>query len=365
MSYDIRIKNEEKPLVFADLKNYVNSLPNITDQRLKIGDDYYMEIYLEFATPDGEFTSPSENGPVNCINLCVPYAFMNKLEVDHEVYHQLAKHLAHYMHTRAYDLQLDIYLDEASFQIRKRRGLLKFCGYSAVKLVDGNKLMFDDSTFDSEHYPFSINLVSLDITQEMSKVNALHPYIERNSLNCVLSPDKKLVAVSNLSTKSLKVFHVEGENYMDLLTLWESQAICECLKCGKILRMSFSDDSKSLFTTAVKSTALKNWDCSTGKLIRNYSSYDTPIHSWIEINDNLLCTVSHSGISFITRKNGKTIVHVHPSIDNWVVFTPNGDYEFKTPTNLIAALGRRIDNALLFYPKSRLCIYGNLWITFI
>jgi hypothetical protein len=336
MSYDVSISL--KPTDHTELKSYIRSLPNTAlepaaNLRMMIGNTHYIEIDLEHVNDKEEYESGETAGVVNHISFHIPYDFMNKHRDGIDAYYEYIQHIADHVGSRAMDMQSGVYIDDPAFEQFRVRGLTGNMNayFNAIEKV-GNRLHFSCTT--SGYFPLSIDLENFKIIQATKKTIPKPEYPPFQMIRHMLSPSGKWIALAHWKDKKqLKLFSAGG---VDIATegqpeaLWKNDPEISINGAGQVTLMAFSEDDKMFFSNAYRNKTLKLWDRATGSLMKNFSVYAGHIGTFMPINDKLLCICSGAGITFFDIASGKTIVHIAPLENNWIAFTPNGDYEFKT-----------------------------------
>ncbi len=353
MSYDLNIKIKES-VDYQVIKSFINSLPNTDNLRLKILNQFYMEIDLEFIDENEEYKNNSE-GKINIINFHIPYSFMDKM-IDPDIYYNYVLKISEHLGEKAYDLQLDLYLDDPNFKIYKRwkKSINIDFVYNKFEIKE-HKILFSNSI--SKYKPLEIDLKSYSINLSKNIIDVEPEFEDFNEFIFCISPDNKLIALSNWKEKCIKVFqnnNLDYKNNVILKDFWQNKTIITFEKCGQIRSLKFSDDGKYLFSNAYKNKIVKKWEVETGNF-KNFSSYSNHVSYFHQISINLLCICSSSGIGFFNIESGNNILQIVILKENWIVFTPEGDYESKYEVNFAIELDY-IDNA----KSESFCFFPNV-----
>ncbi|MCW4469761.1 hypothetical protein OGH69_12345 [Flavobacterium sp. MFBS3-15] len=330
MSYDLSISI--KPADHSQLKNFIQELPDMQpDLRMVKGTTHYMEIDLEFVNENEEYERGETKGQVNHISFHIPYDYLKKGDPD--VYYNYVQQIADHTGSRAKDMQSGLFIDDPAFESFRVRGLTSNMEalYNSIQ-QKGNILYFSRTTTD--YYPLAIDLNDLTLHQAEQKTKVSPEYPPFIKISHKVSGSGKWMAVAHWTDKKqLKIFsakEVDTANQAVIDALWKKDPETVISGAGQVVMMAFSDDDKLLFSNAYKNKTLKLWDRATGNLIKNFSVYAGHIGAFKQINEKLLCVTSNAGISFFDIASGNLIIHVVPLKNNWITFTPNGDYEFKS-----------------------------------
>lgn len=334
MSYDLNIKLGKKAIEYLAVKDFVNSLPNTKNQRMEIGNRFYLEIDLEFIDDKEEYIDAAAQGKVNCISFHIPYDFMNKM-LNPDLYYDYVRRVSEFVEERAYDLQLDLFMDDPNFKLQKRwhKTYNKDTLYNTFDLSN-KQLSFSNNLV--EYQPLEIDLSLFKINLKKDAIVPQAQYDDFQIFKFYISPDNKYVILTNWKEKVLKIFQHNNVDYSDQVTLkqmWSDNPIREISKCGQVRSLQFSEDGKFLFTNSYKNKTLKLWDIETGLLIENFSSYANYVSFYRQITNELICICSASGIGFFDIKTGKNVLQIVALKDNWIAFTPEGDYDWGKETN--------------------------------
>ena len=119
MSYDFRLQANSNYSVSHDIEStvaYLLDQANVKSngKRGFVLDDppsRWMEIYLETVSDEGDSIEDGNivNNTFNCVNLCIPYGFLENQPVDS--YYPLIKSLAQHLRWEAINLQTDLNLN--------------------------------------------------------------------------------------------------------------------------------------------------------------------------------------------------------------------------------------------------------------
>lgn len=334
MSYDLTITL--KPTNYKELKNHIKALPDTqlepaSNLRMIKGTSHYMEIDLEYVNDKCDYENAEKHGLVNHISFHIPYDYIKKDKGNAGAYYDYVQHIADHTGSRAMDMQSGKYIDDPAFEHFRVRNLIPNSNayYNHIEKV-GTKLHFSRTT--SGYYPLTIDLESFAVIQNSGKV-ALEPdYPPFQLIRKELSGNGKWLALSHWKDKKqLKIFDTKDIDDAVLPEeLWKKDAETVFSGAGQVVLMAFSEDDKLFFTNAYRNKTLKLWDRATGNLIKNFSVYAGHIGTFKPLTDKLLCICSNAGISFCDITSGNILLHIVPMHNNWIAFTPNGDYEFKS-----------------------------------
>lgn len=332
MSYDLSISI--KPTDHSQLKNFIQQLPDTQpDLRMVKGTTHYMEIDLEFINENEEYERSETRGTVNHISFHIPYDYINKYKTDSAPYYSYVKQIADHTGSRAKDMQSGLFIDDPAFESFRVRGLTSNMEalYNAIQ-QEGSILHFSRTTTD--YSPFSIDLNDFTLHQAGQKTKVTPEYPPFITISHKVSGSGKWMALAHWTDKKqLKIFSAKGVDTTEqavIDALWKKDPETVISGAGQVVMMAFSDDDKLFFSNTYKNKTLKLWDRATGDLIKNFSVYAGHIGAFKQINEKLLCITSNAGISFFDIASGNLIIHVVPLKNNWIAFTPNGDYEFKS-----------------------------------
>ncbi|MEY3444097.1 MAG: hypothetical protein RLZZ519_2378 [Bacteroidota bacterium] len=328
MSYDIKIKVPQGIPDVDGLRAFIDSLPDVADLRYRVEPHHYMEIDLERLDDEGDLPA----GLIDCISFHIPFAFMDHPAVNPELYFEIILRIARHVGARAYDLQKDLYLDDPQYNNVKRRQVVVTHPMRNAVQCNGNSLTFTSTT--SNLQALIVDLADGSIQQSATVVPATDTERTFHWYRAAYSHDGSRIAVAYWKEKVVKLYATNGAQYVGddaLGALWKTTPMATIDKTGQIVGLQFSSDDKHLFTAAYRNATLKRWDVKTQKLICNYTSLAKHTADFAQVSERLLVICSGAGIGFFDAETGAWIVHIRPLPDNWLVFCPNGDYEFQTP----------------------------------
>ncbi len=263
MSYDISIHLEQgKPR--AEIEALLARQPFINGRTFAIQDTHFMEVDPECdaATPD----------VIHTLSFHIPYALLDQVGVDFDPYFDCINALAQALEARAYDAQLDKFLDDLEFA--KFKPALIQTALQLSQLSREDDLLCVHCAFQNRELLWNLARGAFaGVRETPARITNYDVYNDQASNGSLIA-------------------QAHGKE-IHLIPADESAPTRIIKRIGETLRLEFVDDT--LLLSASHNKTLKLWDTATLKCLRTFKGHYDEISDFILFSPRLLISSSVGG----------------------------------------------------------------------
>jgi hypothetical protein len=335
MSYDLQIRKDStysESKAYQSVVSLLASFEGVKKNTFSPHQDYFASLFLEKTIPSAGYSqNGQETGEVNLVSIHVPYEYMNKSSTNPDIYYSFAQQIADRLNWQVFDPQIETTLDDLRFPHLKRYQLQTQKKVFTRLIPKLPSIELHNSWEKEPIYRLNLETFEISSTQQLSSAepssNTGFAVAELKSHLFALNyrQEKRIEIRTTSDTANLK----KATSFLDI-DLSKTKMLHQITKCGEVVKMRFIADDTYLLSWAYKSKQLKQWAVQTGSFVKNFTDYSRAMYDFIIINEWLVVT-SKAGVSFFERTTGKLLITFVVFTENWLAFTPSGDYEFKQP----------------------------------